>query len=220
MAQYSVGTVTLTANSATVTGSGTTWIGPVPATPEIRPGDYFYVPGVQGRWQVKTVASNTSLTLTTVYDGSVTGASRQYAIVRDFTPRNYPLMRKGDVETAQIFSDAVTKIDADIGTSFADRSVVLSLETYAASTTYPMLLRLPAAAVITRVTARTRTGNAAINILVNTGTATGLSGLAISPVGQTITATAAAPINASISLQTTAGTPAAGLVVQVDYRHT
>ena len=72
MAWYDAGTVKVTANNATVTGTGTKWLAGA------RQGEAFVAP--DGRlYEVKNIASDTSLTLTQAYRG--TSASAQpYAL--------------------------------------------------------------------------------------------------------------------------------------------
>lgn len=60
---YSTGTITLTNGSATVTGSGTSWVDTV------RQGWLLLIPG-EGPLLVQSVASNTSLTLARAYQGT------------------------------------------------------------------------------------------------------------------------------------------------------
>ena len=105
MSQYSTGTVNVTNASASVVGVGTTW------TTEIAPGDLFVIVGGGVVYEVATVPSNTSLTLTAPYGGTTaTGAS--YVISRDFTPiRNIPIINKGDLETAALIKRAYMIID-------------------------------------------------------------------------------------------------------------
>lgn len=71
---YRVGTVAVTNASAAVTGTGTTW------TSQVKPGDWFTLDGTRMA-EVLSVASNTSLTLTTVWGGS-TASGQAYSIAR------------------------------------------------------------------------------------------------------------------------------------------
>ena len=105
MAQIKNGVVTLTNGSATVVGTNTTWLG------EVESGDAFTVTGSGVFYDVASVESNTQLTLSTPYSGaSVTDTT--YTIARDFTPLNNIVeMRKGDIETAAIFTRAMRRID-------------------------------------------------------------------------------------------------------------
>lgn len=106
MAQYKTGSVTVTNGSATVTGLGTLW------SAEVSAGDIFTIVGSNAWYEVASVASNTSLTLTANYGGtSASGAS--YAITRDFTTNNgWPYPQKGDIETASLIKRALTDIDS------------------------------------------------------------------------------------------------------------
>ncbi|WP_461533419.1 hypothetical protein [Sinomicrobium sp.] len=105
MAQIKTGVVTLTNGSATAVGTNTTWLG------EVESGDAFTVTGSGVFYDVASVESNTELTLSTPYSGaSVTDTT--YTIARDFTPLNNIVeMRKGDIETAAIFTRAMRRID-------------------------------------------------------------------------------------------------------------
>jgi hypothetical protein len=112
MAQYRIGTVSLTHNSNVVTSAGTTAF-----TTNVTAGDLFTLqqPGITNpTYQVAGVTDDTHLTLTVPYAGS-TIADQFYAIVRDFTTNlDLPLMPKGSVETGAIFSAAMQKLDASI----------------------------------------------------------------------------------------------------------
>lgn len=69
---YNTGTVTLTANSASVTGSGTAW------TTDLE-GRTFRVNEFSKNYTIKSVNSATTLTLTEAYEGDA-GAGKSYAI--------------------------------------------------------------------------------------------------------------------------------------------
>lgn len=81
---YNTGTASFTNNSATVTGTGTNWL-----SSSIQPG--WYIKNnwdVRGRWyKIKTVDSNTQLTLETPYDGSNFSSGRAGTLV--FTGVDY-----------------------------------------------------------------------------------------------------------------------------------
>lgn len=74
----SAGTLTLTNNSATVTGSGTAF------TTELVVGDFIVVTvgGIPYTLAIKTVNSNTSLTLVSNYTGPTQGGAAWYAVPR------------------------------------------------------------------------------------------------------------------------------------------
>jgi len=77
--KYTAGTVTATNASASLTGSGTTWIAPMT-------GRYFQVTSEtgDGMWyRVATRSSNTAITLENVYEG-VTTAALSYQIAEAF----------------------------------------------------------------------------------------------------------------------------------------
>lgn len=73
-ANYSTGTITATINSATVTGSGTTWNTATNAAV----GEYIQLPDTKW-YKITAIASNTSLTIETAYLGS-TLAGQTYVI--------------------------------------------------------------------------------------------------------------------------------------------
>ena len=107
MAQYKTGTVSVTNGSSTVTGSGTLFSGNVAA------GDLFTVVGDNAWYEVASVASDTSLSLTANYAGT-TGSGKSYAISRDFTTRlELPYPQKGDIETASLIKRAFEQIDTE-----------------------------------------------------------------------------------------------------------
>lgn len=74
MAWYNVGTVTVTASSATVTGSGTAFL------TNVRVGDGFTVAGSTNIYQITNIASDTQLTISPVFTGTA-GSGKAYAIV-------------------------------------------------------------------------------------------------------------------------------------------
>ena len=101
------GTVSVTNGSATVTGSGTLFSANVAA------GDLFTIVGDNAWYEVASVSSNTSLTLSANYAGT-TGSGKSYAISRDFTTRlELPYPQKGDIETASLIKRAFEQIDTE-----------------------------------------------------------------------------------------------------------
>lgn len=103
MAQYKTGTVTVTLGSATVTGSGVDFS-------SLSSGDLFVVVGRTAVYQIASIASPV-LTLTTTY-AEASGSARNYCVTTDFTPNfQIPLMYAGDIETATIFTKAMSRID-------------------------------------------------------------------------------------------------------------
>jgi hypothetical protein len=90
MAQYKTGTISVTNGSQTVTGSGTAWTG------EISPGDILTIVGDNVWYEVASVASDTSLTLSAVYAGT-TGIEKAYAITRDLQLQIISLTRKREI---------------------------------------------------------------------------------------------------------------------------
>ena len=111
MSQYKTGTVTVTNGSATVTGSGTSWSANVAA------GDLFTIIGSSVPYIVGSVASDTSLTLTSTYAG-VTASAQSYAITTSFTPiLGIPYMEQGDLDTATIYKRGMLVIEDFLNTT-------------------------------------------------------------------------------------------------------
>ncbi len=81
--QYRTGNVSVVNGSPTVTGDTSAWLANVSA------GDLFKIVGTGAVYQVASVESNTSLTLTSPFAGSTAGGLL-YVIVRDFTPNAPP----------------------------------------------------------------------------------------------------------------------------------
>jgi len=104
MAQYRVGTISVTSGSADISGHSTLWdsIG-------IEDGSLINLEGNAGWYYIASVISNTSLTLTAPYSGN-TAASQSYVIVRDYLDYDIPLMLRGDVNWTSIFNEAMLKI--------------------------------------------------------------------------------------------------------------
>ena len=116
MSQYKTGTVTVTNNSATVTGTNTLWLANVTA------GDSFTVAGDGVMYDVASVDSDTQVTLSMAYAG-VTAAGAVYAIGTGFTvPDSFPEMSQGDIETATIFTRGMRKIQSKFSALVSDIS--------------------------------------------------------------------------------------------------
>lgn len=96
---YRNGTVTVTNNSAVVTGSGTNW------TNQVKAGDIFTVDR-QKFYEVDTVASNTSLTLNDAYTGT-TASGQSYAVIRNFTNTLTATISARILAVMQRYDDAV-----------------------------------------------------------------------------------------------------------------
>ena len=125
--QYFTGTVSTTNGSAVVTGTGTSW------SNQIEQGDAFTIAGTGVFYDVASVQSDTQLTLSTPYTGS-TGSGLSYTIARDFTALNNIVeMRKGDIETAAIFTRAVRRIDQLLSLN-QDAGAITSAGVYANTT--------------------------------------------------------------------------------------
>ena len=116
MSQYKTGTVTVTNNSPTVTGTNTLWLANVTA------GDSFTVAGDGVMYDVASVDSDTQITLSVAYAG-VTASGVVYAIGTGFTvPDSFPEMSQGDIETATIFTRAMRKIQGKFSGLVSDIS--------------------------------------------------------------------------------------------------
>jgi hypothetical protein len=106
VAQYRVGTVTVTNADATVVGVGTAF------DTEVTPGDLFAIDSDNTIYRVASVTDPLNLELTATYAG-VTSAGEAYSITRDFTaPDNLPLPVKGDVQTALVVNEAIVLMQA------------------------------------------------------------------------------------------------------------
>lgn len=108
MGQYRVGTVTVTANSATLYGAGTTWI-----TSGIEPGHWFTVRDQGITYTVAAVLAEDQIVLSGAYQGA-TETGVFYLIHTDFTPRGYAVPGPGDVDATVIVRRAIYDIDADM----------------------------------------------------------------------------------------------------------
>jgi hypothetical protein len=108
MAQYRDGTVTVTSNSATLTGADTKWV-----TAGIEPGHWFTVRGQGITYTVAAVLSETQIVLSGAYQGA-TQAGVFYLLHTDFTPRGYAVPGPNDVDATIIVRRAIYDIDADM----------------------------------------------------------------------------------------------------------
>jgi hypothetical protein len=89
---------------------------------EIAAGDLFTIVGDNAWYEVASVGSNTSITLSANYAGT-TGSGKSYAISRDFTTRlALPYPQKGDIETASIIKRAFEQIDTETNIATANYS--------------------------------------------------------------------------------------------------
>ena len=112
MAQYKVGTISVTNGSAVITGSGTDWNN---VLYNIKANDSVFIAGDTVDYRVLTVDSATQITLTGAVQRS-TAAGLTYAVSKDFTPNiNLPLVGTGDIRTDQLFSRAMNNLDTAIG---------------------------------------------------------------------------------------------------------
>lgn len=116
MAQYLTGSCSVTNNSVVVIGTGTLWLSNVSV------GDLFTVVNSGVTYQVGSVSSDTSLSLTGPYQG-VTASSISYVISRDFTPiSGIPIINKGDVETSSLLKRLAMQLDGSASNTSAGAS--------------------------------------------------------------------------------------------------
>ena len=108
MAQYRTGTVTVTTNSATVFGQGTTW-----KTSGIEPGHWFTVRDEGVTYTVAAVLAEDQIVLSAAYQGNSKN-SVFYLLHTDFTPRGFAVPGPNDVEATMIVRRAIYDIDADL----------------------------------------------------------------------------------------------------------
>lgn len=108
MSQYKIGTATFTNGDATLVGIGTEFLANVAIGDVVRINDgstpvpYF----------VGSITTDLALELSSVYAGA-TATSVNYTISRDFsTVFTLPLMNPNDLQTANIFTQAMNLIDA------------------------------------------------------------------------------------------------------------
>jgi hypothetical protein len=116
MAQYRVGTISVTSGSADISGAGTLWdsIG-------IEDGSLINLEGNDGWYYIASVGSNTLLSLTAPYSGD-TAASQSYVIVRDYLDYDIPLMLRGDINWTSIFNEAMLKIKIQLDEIYGEGS--------------------------------------------------------------------------------------------------
>lgn len=96
-------TVSVTNDSATVTGNGTNW------TSLVEAGDGFTVKGDGVLYDVASVTNDTEIQLSAPYQGS-DDSEAEYTIHRDFTEDGFPELNNGDIETATIMKRFARKV--------------------------------------------------------------------------------------------------------------
>lgn len=109
MSQIKYNTVTVTNGSATVTGTGTTWLGNVSA------GNYLVISDVNANSPViyevaSDPASDTSLQLSSPWAG--TSGTYNAVIHVDFSADGVPLLSDGDLETVLVFNRAMAILES------------------------------------------------------------------------------------------------------------
>jgi hypothetical protein len=137
--QYRTGTVQVSNNNATVTGTGTAWLANAAV------GQIFTIPGDNVWYEIGAIASDTAMTLAANYQGT-SGSGRNYAISQAFTPNAgiaYP--EQGDIETASLFKRAVLALE-QLLTGITARSVAGGVDvTLTAAETRAAVLRFTGA---------------------------------------------------------------------------
>jgi len=121
MAQYKTGTVSITHNSAIVTGRNTTWV-----TDNIQPGWIFKIQRENNFYWIDSVDTETQITLQQNYlNSSGDNVSKvNYAIVQDYTINyEYPKISNGDYDWPVILRHVINKIDNDAYIRTADHII-------------------------------------------------------------------------------------------------
>lgn len=108
MGQYSEGTVSTTAGSSLITGSGVEeWLS------YLSPGDMIRIGTGVTYYEIASIPADDNLYLTTNFP--LTLSNQTYEVISDFSPnRGYPLANQGDLHFADLFSKAMKMIDADL----------------------------------------------------------------------------------------------------------
>jgi len=102
--QYITGTVSTTAASTAVVGTGTLWLAALHA------GSLIAFDGGTVFYEVATVTDDTHLTLTANYPDTLTNVD--YVAVSDFTPElELPLVASGDLDFPEIYSRSMAILD-------------------------------------------------------------------------------------------------------------
>lgn len=128
--QYKEGTISIDIGSATVTGVGTRWLVNADTS------NIFIVVGDTDFYEIQSISSDTSLTISPVYAGSANRVGASYVIVKDYTYHfGWPTIDKGDVEWPKILSEAFTRIDSHLNQT-PSTSAVRSI-TFEPSSTQP-----------------------------------------------------------------------------------
>lgn len=116
MSQYRAGTVTVTAGSAVVFGTGTAFVANTAV------GQIFTVEGDGVWYEVAVVTDDTHITLSANYAGT-SRVGVAYAVTTSFTPNaGIPYPEGGDVETASLFKRAMLHVESLIASQLT-RSV-------------------------------------------------------------------------------------------------
>ncbi len=109
MAQYKIGTVTVTNASVEITGLGTLWV-----TAGLSAGDFFKIDDRSPVYQISAIESETHLHLTAVYS-EASGDGLSYCIVTDFTAiTNYPMIFEGDMDWPDIYNKFLTLLSGHL----------------------------------------------------------------------------------------------------------
>lgn len=105
MSQYAVGTIAVTNGSPNIVGTSTLWTGNVVA------GGWITITNSNLSYQIQSVDSNTTITLTANYNGA-TASGQTYVIFQDFTSvYQLPLINANDLQTGTMYSRAMNIIE-------------------------------------------------------------------------------------------------------------
>jgi len=185
MAQYKIGSASVTNGSATVTGVDTLW------SAEVSAGDIFTIVGDNAWYEVGSVGSNTSITLTSTYAGS-TASGAQYAISRDFTTnKSIPYPQKGDIETASLLKRAMNIIDTELSNGFDSSNVTITGGTIDGTTIGGTTAAAVSATTLTTSSTVTHNGGTANSVCFLNGSKVLTTGSALTFDGTTFTSNTA-----------------------------
>jgi len=107
LAQYKIGTVSVTNGSNTVTGQATVW------STNAAVGYTFKIKDEDAIYNIASIVSDTQITLTVNYAGT-TKSNQEYQITRDFTPNlSLPEIWAGDIDWPFHLTDTIRKIDTN-----------------------------------------------------------------------------------------------------------
>lgn len=125
LSTYSAGTVSVTLGSASVTGSGTSWL------TNVKPGETFFIAAGQ-YYHILSVESDTALTLTANYAGT-TGSGKSYTVTGG---RNTNATLVDELNSAhRLLANEIESLDLNYLAVTGTISYVANTELYALPTT-------------------------------------------------------------------------------------